>query len=167
MLIKRNVYFSAVDQETGEERLFSVNEIMTEEDYLEKIYSEEQREFGAKSKALAIFAPGSYQAKEAAKYGYDEEEYKEKRGGYALKGLFTPATATYMKKKAEKMAEEGKSKEEIKEMLENRGKYHSKGRVAAGVAEALTVGSVGRPIARAVGLYDKITKNRAGDKKKK
>lgn len=39
MLIKRNVYFSAVDQETGEERLFSVNEIMTEEEYLEKMYS--------------------------------------------------------------------------------------------------------------------------------
>ena len=29
MLIKRNVYFSAIDQETGEERLFSVNEILT------------------------------------------------------------------------------------------------------------------------------------------
>ena len=26
MYIKRNVYFSAIDQETGEERLFSVNE---------------------------------------------------------------------------------------------------------------------------------------------
>ena len=39
MLIKRNVYFSAVDEETGEERLFSVNEIMTEEEYLEKMYS--------------------------------------------------------------------------------------------------------------------------------
>lgn len=131
--------------------------------------AEEQREFGAKSKALAVFAPGAYQAKEAAKYGYDEEEYKKKRGGYALKGLFTPGTATYMKKKAEKMAEEGKSKKEIKEMLENKGKYHSKGRVAVGVAEALTgtAGGVGTTVAQGVGLYDKITKNRAGDKKKK
>ena len=169
MLIKRNVYFSAVDEETGEEKLFSVNEIMTEEEYLERMYSEEQREFGAKSKALALFAPGAYQAKEAAKYGYDDEEYKKKRGGYALKGFLTPGTATYMKKKAEKMAEEGKSKEEIREMLENRGKYHSKGRIAAGVAEALTgqAGGVGTAVAQGVGLYDKITKNRAGDKKKK
>ena len=38
MLIKRNVYFSAVDEETGEERLFSVNGIMTEEEYLESTY---------------------------------------------------------------------------------------------------------------------------------
>jgi hypothetical protein len=53
MLIKRNVYFSAVDQETGEERLFSVNEIMTEEEYLERLYSEteaEQVEFSKKKK---------------------------------------------------------------------------------------------------------------------
>jgi len=49
MLIKRNVYFSAVDEETGEERLFSVNEIMTEEEYLERMYSEEQREFSSKA----------------------------------------------------------------------------------------------------------------------
>ena len=46
MLIKRNVYFSAIDQETGEERLFSVNEVLDEETYLERLYSEEeQREF--------------------------------------------------------------------------------------------------------------------------
>lgn len=44
MLIKRNVYFSAVDEETGEERLFSVNEIMTEEEYLERLYSEKEDE---------------------------------------------------------------------------------------------------------------------------
>jgi hypothetical protein len=40
MLIKRNTYFSAIDQETGEERLFSVNEILDEETYLERLYSE-------------------------------------------------------------------------------------------------------------------------------
>ena len=44
MLIKRNVYFSAVDEETGEEKLFSVNEIMTEEEYLERLYSETEAE---------------------------------------------------------------------------------------------------------------------------
>lgn len=85
MLIKRKVYFSAIDEETGEERLFSADSIITEEEYL-KLYSEtlEQREYGAKSKALGLLAPGSYQAKEAAKYGYDnKEDYKKKRAGYA------------------------------------------------------------------------------------
>lgn len=42
MLIKRNVYFSAIDQETGEERLFSVNEVLDEETYLERLYSEKK-----------------------------------------------------------------------------------------------------------------------------
>ena len=42
MYIKRNVYFSAIDQETGEERLFSVNEVLDEETYLERLYSEEK-----------------------------------------------------------------------------------------------------------------------------
>lgn len=42
MFIKRNVYFSAIDQETGEERLFSVNEVLDEETYLERLYSEEK-----------------------------------------------------------------------------------------------------------------------------
>ena len=53
MLIKRNVYFSAIDQETGEERLFSVSEILTEDEYLERLYSEteaEQVEFSEKKK---------------------------------------------------------------------------------------------------------------------
>lgn len=42
MLIKRNVYFSAIDQETGEEKLFSVNEVLDEETYLEKLYSKKE-----------------------------------------------------------------------------------------------------------------------------
>lgn len=42
MLIKRNVFFSAIDQETGEEKLFSVNEVLTEEEYLERIFSEKK-----------------------------------------------------------------------------------------------------------------------------
>lgn len=43
MYIKRNVYFSAIDQETGEERLFSVNEVLDEETYLERLYSESEK----------------------------------------------------------------------------------------------------------------------------
>lgn len=40
MLIKRNIYFSAIDQETGEEKLFSTTELLTEDEYLECLYSD-------------------------------------------------------------------------------------------------------------------------------
>jgi hypothetical protein len=39
MIIKRNVYFSAVD-EYGDERLFSTTELMNEEDYIERLYGD-------------------------------------------------------------------------------------------------------------------------------
>lgn len=39
MLIKRNVYFSAYD-ENGEERLYSTTEVMDEQDYIERLYAE-------------------------------------------------------------------------------------------------------------------------------
>ena len=169
MYIRRKAFSVAYD-ENGEEKLFSTTEIMSEEAYLEKLYSEneKQKEFGAKSKALGLFAPGSYQAKEAAKYGYDEDEYKKKRGGYALKGFFAPGTSTYMKKKAQEMYENGKSQAEIREFLENKGKHKSNARVAAGVAEALTgfAGGLGHQVATGVGLYDKVTGHRMKYKKK-
>ena len=99
-----------------------------------------QKIFGAKSKILGVTFPGAWQAKEAAKYGYDnEEDYKEVRGKYALKGALTPFTATYIKKKAERMDRDGKSTKEIRDYLENKGKYHSNARIAAGTAEALSM----------------------------
>ena len=81
--------------------------------------------------------------------------------------MFAPGVSTYVKKKAEQMAEEGKSTEEIREYLENRGKHHSTGRVLAGTAEALTgsFGGVGTTVAQGVGLYDKVTGNRKKFKK--
>lgn len=153
--------FSNVEDEV--EKLYSV--LMTKDEVA--AFSEFQKEFGVKSKALAIVSPGAYQAKEAAKYGYNEDEYKKKRAGYALKGSFSPGTSTYIKKKAEKMAEEGKSQKEIRDYLENKGKHHSTGRVIAGTAEALTggFGGLGTMAAQGVGLYDKITDNRAKTKK--
>ena len=150
--------FSNTEDEN--EKLYSV--LMTEDEVA--LFSEFQKEFGFKSKALGYVAPGAYQAKEAAKYAYDDDEYKKKRGGYALKGAFTPGTATYMKKKAQKMAEEGKSKKEIREYLEN----PSKKRIAAGVAETMTGGGfgVGTMAAQGVGIYDKVTGHRAKTGKK-
>jgi len=41
MLVKRNVYFSAID-ESGEERLYSTNEVISEEDYLEMLFSDNE-----------------------------------------------------------------------------------------------------------------------------
>ena len=143
-----------------EERIYSV--LMNEDEIA--LFSEIQKEFGFKSKALAVVAPGAYQAKEAAKYAYDDDEYMKKRAGYALKGAFTPGTATYIKKKVQKMAEEGKSKEEIKKYLEK----SSGKRVAAGVGEILTGGLGGATslAATGVGLYDKVKGNRAKTGKK-
>lgn len=169
MLIKRK-FFSILDEEgnlgyylydesTGEEKLFSSVDC----DVLE------QREFGGKSKALAILSPGAYQAKEAAKYAYDEDDYKKKRGGYALKGAFTPGTATIIKKKVEKMAREGASKSEIRDYLENKG-YNK--HLASGLGEyaaGVLTGGVTSPIAglaaTGVGLADKIGNRRANVKK--
>lgn len=54
MYIRRKVYSVAVD-ENGEEKLFSTTEIMSEESYLEKLYSEnepEQKEFNSKAQKL-------------------------------------------------------------------------------------------------------------------
>ena len=67
--------------------------------------------------------------------------------------MFAPGVSTYIKKKAEQMAEEGKN--------------HSTGRVLAGTAEALTgsFGGVGTTVAQGVGLYDKVTGNRKKFKK--
>ena len=52
MYIRRKVFSIAYDEATGEEKLFSTTEIMSEESYLEKLYSEsepEQKEFNSKA----------------------------------------------------------------------------------------------------------------------
>ena len=62
MYIKRNVYFSAVDQETGEEKLFCVNEVLDEETYLERLYSEgeeEKKSNGLKTAGKAALIGGA------------------------------------------------------------------------------------------------------------
>lgn len=144
---------------------------------IEKAFSDgyryAQKEFGAESKILAVLSPGAYQAKEAAKYGYDKEdpEYYKKRMGYAIKGHFTPGTATYVKKKVEKMAKEGKSKKEIREFLENSGKGSKLalgiGEILANGATAGATGHITNLAATGVGLVDKIDENRAWDKEER
>lgn len=58
MYIKRNVYFSAIDQESGEEKLFSVNEVLSEDEYLERMYAEAEEEKKSKAKTAAKVAGG-------------------------------------------------------------------------------------------------------------
>lgn len=51
------LYFSVIDEETGEERLYCVNEVLSEEEYLERIYSEcyeEERTFASIRNAKKI-----------------------------------------------------------------------------------------------------------------
>ena len=62
MYIKRNVYFSAIDQETGEEKLFCVNEVLDEATYLERLYSEgedEKKSIGLKTAGKAALIGGA------------------------------------------------------------------------------------------------------------
>jgi len=55
MLVKRNVYFSAID-ESGEERLYSTNEVISEEDYLEMLFSDNEDDEDEDSKLAAAIA---------------------------------------------------------------------------------------------------------------
>ena len=51
------LYFSVIDEETGEERLYCVNEVLSEEEYLERLYSEcyeEERTFASVRKAKKL-----------------------------------------------------------------------------------------------------------------
>ena len=126
-------------------------------------YEYAQKEFGLGSKAAWLLAPGSYQAKEAAKYAYDKDDYEDKKYKYALKGLFTPGTATVIKKKAEQMAREGKSKEQIRKYLENSSGERIAGGVGEVFANGLTgglSGSLAGLAAQGVGVVDKIEGNR-------
>jgi hypothetical protein len=126
-------------------------------------YEYAQREFSFESKAAWLLTPGAYQAKEAAKYAYDKDEYEDKKYKYALKGLFTPGTATVMKKKAEKMAREGKSKEQIKKYLEKSSGRRLGAGIGEVVANSLTggaTGSIANTAAQIVGVVDKIEGNR-------
>ena len=132
-------------------------------------FSEEERIYSVASKALWAMAPGAYQAKEAGKYAYgsDTDEYKAKRAGLALKGAFTPITASAINQKAKRMAKEGRSKQEIKDFIEGRGKYEhlKRGRVAGGIGEVLTAsaGGLGHAGASVLGLIDKVSGERASD----
>ena len=73
MYIKRNVYFSAIDQETGEEKLFCVNEVLDEDTYLERLYSEGEEEkkssTGKKVAKGAGIVAGTAAAGAGAAYG--------------------------------------------------------------------------------------------------
>ena len=121
-----------------------------------------QKEYGMKSKILGLLAPGAYQAKEAAKYAYDGDDYKKKRWKYALRGAFTPGTATYIKKKVQKMAERGASQEEIRRFL-SKGRHLFTG-IGEFFANYVTKGIVGKvtgATATVTGIADKVTGNRA------
>ena len=164
MLVKRKLYsvmdeegnlgYYLYDENNGDEKLFSANDEVFE-----------QREFGTNSKILGFLSPGAYQAKEVAKYAYDEDEYKKRRAGYALKGAFTPITATVLKKKVERMKREGASKQEIRDYLErNSGGKHlaaGLGEMAANVVTLGATGSIGSGLSAYNAIGDKISNNRA------
>ena len=129
-----------------------------------------QKEFGMKSKVLGAFVPGAWQAKEAAKYAYeDEDEYKSNRAKYAALGSVTPITATIIKKKVEQMKKNGASPSEIRRYLENGGASRiaaGVGEVAANLLSAGITGWAGTLAATGVGLADTVAGNRAKPRRK-
>lgn len=166
MILKRNL----IKKQTKKTKeIFKTFEILKKNEIMIiKRKNVEQKEFGVNSKVLGLIAPGGYQAKEAAKYAYDEDEYEDKKMKYAIKGIFTPGTATWMKYQAEKMAEEGKSKEEIKKFLEgdslDRNNPKGSGRLITGIAEvglSPAIGSIASVAAYGKGLIDKLDNNRS------
>lgn len=90
MYIRRKVFSTYID-ENGEEKLFSTTEIMSEESYLEKLYSEnelEQREFGKFDLQLAKKAYPKY-----AKYVGENPAYmKRNLRFWRAKGIEEAAT---------------------------------------------------------------------------
>lgn len=169
MYIRRKVFSTIID-ENGEEKYFSSSEIIDEDTYLDELmYSEDEdllgeHTYSMESKALGVVFPGAYQAKEAAKYGYDKDEYRNKRAKYAVLGALTPGTATVIKKKAEAMAKEGKSKKEIRNYLEN----PKTERYIVGTGEAVipVARGIGSLAARGIGIADKLQGHRAWDEEK-
>lgn len=70
MLIVRDVYFSAYD-ENGEERLYSTTELISEKDYMEKLYAEAAAAEEAKKSAGEKLKGAGKWAKDLAVKGVD------------------------------------------------------------------------------------------------
>lgn len=85
MLIKRNVYFSAIDED-GEERLYSTTEVMDEQDYIERLYAEVDAEDAKAAGIGAAAALGATGLAGAGMYGagvlerHGEKKLLEKAG---------------------------------------------------------------------------------------
>ena len=118
MLVKRNVYFSAVD-EIGEEKLFSVTEIIDEKEYLERMYSKKEEEKPKKKNLIGNMSSGRGNGRAYAV------------GGYA--GVIGRAAGNHA---ATKEARKGGSDEEVM----NKGK---KVATRTGAATGAAIGAVG------------------------
>jgi hypothetical protein len=144
MYIRRKVFSTFIDTETGEERLFSTTEIMSEEEYIERMYSEEQEESGNKPKKNLIGNHSSYRGNGRA-YAL---------GGYG--GVIGRAAGNYA---ATKAARQGKSDEEVMD----RGKKVA-GHVGAATGTALGAGGayqIGKNSMDMAGMTVKDLGNRA------
>ena len=102
-----------------EERIYSVT--MTEEEL--SLFSEflEQKEFGKESAILGAVSAGSWNAKEAAKYAYedDPEGYEKNKRKYALRGFLAPTAASYQLERARYLKnKKGYTPKEIKKDIE-------------------------------------------------
>lgn len=127
-----------------------------------RLFSEflEQREFGGKSAVLGVVSPGSWNAKEAAKYAYedDPELYEKKRRKYAFRGLLAPTAASYQLERAKYLKEKGHTPEEIRKDIEG-----SKTTWVALGAD-LAAAPITAPVMRGGGSYIHGAVHKFGDK---
>lgn len=85
-------------------------------------YKYAQREFGALSKVSGVLNPTGYAGKELARLeSKDADDYESKKAGAYLTGSTSPYYTMYKYKKAQKLAEKGKSPEEIRKALHHSG----------------------------------------------
>ena len=152
MLIVRDVYYSAID-ENGEEKLFSVNEIMTEEEYLQREFGAKEVYKKAKEKVKGLFKKGDKAAaeevaaqKEAIKEAIAEGEKGAAKPGFLKRvgGNIKAAPGKYFEgvgKQGEKLA--GKNNKVIKALGNQIAKHNKIAGTGLAIAGTGAVGAAG------------------------
>lgn len=125
MYIRRKVFSTYIDEETGEEKLFSVNEIISEDEYVERLYAETAKEEKKK------------------KVGLSNIDSHRGLGRSLAIGQLPGAIAAHAgKKAANKADEEGKSDDEIIKEASKAGRKRGM-KIGALQTGAATLGTAG------------------------
>ena len=137
MYIRRKVFSTYIDEETGEEKLFSVNEIISEDEYVERLYAETAKEEKKKKIGLSPLI----------------DSHRGLGRSLLIGGLPGAISAHAGKRAANKADEEGKSDGEIIREASKAGRRRGMkiGALEAGAATLIGAG-IGAGSARHEGL---------------